>query len=87
MSQLPLEALRFDGASKDPADRKKVIISEDDGLRPGTTKESLAKVRSAFPQWKPGNSTGGNSSQITDGAAVVLMMKVCASERAFKGCS
>lgn len=73
---LPLEALRHDTDSKDPRDRKRVFISEDDGLRFGTTKESLAKVRPAFPQWAPGQSTGGNSSQITDGAAVVLMMRV-----------
>ena len=54
--------------------RERVIISADDGIRPGTTKESLGKVRSAVPQWAPGHTTGGNASQITDGAAAVLLM-------------
>lgn len=73
---MPLEALRHDTDSKDPNDRKKVMIFADDGLRKGTTKEGLAKVRSAFPQFPPGQTTGGNASQITDGAAVCLLMKV-----------
>lgn len=55
-------------------ERKTVIVDRDDGIRQGTTKESLAKVRPAFPQWQPGNTTGGNASQITDGGAFVLMM-------------
>jgi acetyl-CoA acyltransferase 1 len=54
--------------------RKNVIVDADDGIRPGTTFESLSKVRPAFPQWAPGQTTGGNASQITDGGAFVLMM-------------
>ncbi|EEH07416.1 3-ketoacyl-CoA thiolase [Histoplasma capsulatum G186AR] len=54
---------------------REVVADRDDGIRYGTTAESLAKVRPAFPQWKPGRTTGGNASQITDGAAAVLMMK------------
>jgi acetyl-CoA acyltransferase 1 len=49
-------------------------IVQDDGIRPGTTKETLAKVRPAFPQWGRAQTTGGNASQITDGVAAVLMM-------------
>lgn len=52
-----------------------VVAKEDDGVRPGTTKEALAKVKAAFPQWKPSTTTGGNASQITDGAAGVVLMK------------
>lgn len=52
----------------------KITVSEDDGIRKGTTKEALARIRSAFPQWAPGNTTGGNASQITDGGAFVLLM-------------
>ncbi|KAM0747928.1 thiolase [Meredithblackwellia eburnea MCA 4105] len=71
---IPVEALvREPGAPKD-APRKKVILSKDDGIRSGTTAESLAKVRPAFPQWGP-LTTGGNASQLTDGAAVTLLMK------------
>ncbi|KAF8444067.1 thiolase [Boletus edulis BED1] len=58
---------------KDPAtgttSRRRVTVTKDDGIRYGTTKENLLKIRSAFPQWGYGRTTGGNASQITDGAA------------------
>jgi acetyl-CoA acyltransferase len=47
-------------------------VSTDEGIRPGTTVETLANLKPAF---KPdGKVTAGNSSQITDGAAAVLIM-------------
>jgi len=52
---------------------KEIIVNKDDGVRPGTTYEVLAKLRPAFK--KDGCSTAGNSSQVTDGAAAVLLMK------------
>ncbi|KAL1953560.1 hypothetical protein VTO42DRAFT_2587 [Malbranchea cinnamomea] len=52
-----------------------VRVDRDDGIRYGTTVEGLAKIRPAFPQWKPSHTTGGNASQITDGAAALLLMK------------
>ncbi|KAK1624539.1 acetyl-CoA acetyltransferase [Colletotrichum phormii] len=55
-------------------DVKEVTLTRDEGIRPGTTAESLGKIRSAFPQWGP-TTTGGNASQVTDGAAAVLLMK------------
>jgi len=51
-----------------------VVVAEDDGIRYGTSKETLQKIRPAFPQWGKGTTTGGNASQITDGAAAVLLM-------------
>jgi acetyl-CoA acyltransferase 1 len=51
-----------------------VTLTKDEGIRPGTTAASLGKIRAAFPQWGP-TTTGGNASQITDGAAAVLLMK------------
>lgn len=45
---------------------KEVVLTRDEGIRPGTTPESLAKIRVAFPQWGP-TTTGGNASQVTDG--------------------
>jgi acetyl-CoA acyltransferase 1 len=51
------------------------VVDRDDGIRPGTTAAGLGKIRAAFPQWKPSNTTGGNASQITDGAAAILLMK------------
>lgn len=50
---------------------EKRVISEDDGIRE-TTVETLGKLKPAFE--RNGLSTGGNSSQVTDGAAAVLLM-------------
>ena len=48
------------------------MVERDEGIRPGTTVETLANLKPAF---KPdGKVTAGNSSQITDGAAAVLIM-------------
>jgi acetyl-CoA acetyltransferase family protein len=53
---------------------KEVTLTRDEGPRYGTTLESLGKVRAAMPQF--GNkTTGGNASQVTDGAAAILLMK------------
>lgn len=43
-----------------------VTLTKDEGPRYGTTYEGLAKIRPAFPDFGD-KSTGGNSSQITDG--------------------
>jgi len=52
---------------------KKVTVSQDEGPREGTTAAVLAKMKSAF---KPGGSTtAGNASQVSDGAAAVLLMR------------
>ena len=51
---------------------EEIIFDTDEGVRPGTTKESIAKIRPAF---KPnGSVTAGNSSQTSDAAAAVLLM-------------
>ncbi|KAK0747176.1 3-ketoacyl-CoA thiolase [Schizothecium vesticola] len=55
-------------------DWEDIVLTKDEGIRPGTTAESLAKIRVAFPQWGP-TTTGGNASQVTDGAAALLLMK------------
>ena len=70
------EIVPFTSYQKDPVtgNRRKVIVSKDDGIRYGTTKATLLKIRPAFPQWTPSQTTGGNASQITDGAAAVLLM-------------
>ena len=52
--------------------RVKEMVTVDDGVRLGTTVETLAKVRSAFKVGGP--VTAGNSSQMTDGAAVALVV-------------
>ncbi|KAI0999660.1 3-ketoacyl-CoA thiolase, peroxisomal [Podosphaera aphanis] len=53
---------------------QKITLTQDEGPRWGTTYEGLSKVRPAFPAFGD-RSTGGNSSQVTDGAAAVLMMR------------
>lgn len=57
-----------------------VKVDTDDGIRHGTTLEALAKAKPAFPQWV-GLSTGGNSSQVSDGAAAAFLMKRRTAER------
>lgn len=76
---LPIDALVLPTATPaasggPPPSRVKVTVTKDDGIRPGTTKEKLSKIKSAFPQWGNGATTGGNASQITDGVAGVLLM-------------
>jgi acetyl-CoA C-acetyltransferase len=48
------------------------VVTDDDGVRADTTAESLAKLRGAFSA--DGTITAGNSSQITDGAAALVLM-------------
>lgn len=61
---------------KDPktGEEKQVTLTKDEGPRWGTTYEALSKIRPAFMPHGD-RSTGGNSSQVTDGAAAVLLMK------------
>ena len=49
-----------------------VRVERDEGVRPGTTVESLGKLSPAFS--KDGTITAGNASQISDGAAAVVVM-------------
>ena len=51
----------------------KVLIEDDETIRPETTVESLGKLRPAFNP-KGGTVTAGTSSQLTDGAAAMLLM-------------
>ncbi|MFZ0769429.1 MAG: acetyl-CoA C-acetyltransferase [Acidimicrobiales bacterium] len=49
-----------------------IVVATDEGVRGDTTAESLAQLRAAFE--KDGTITAGNASQISDGAAAVLVM-------------
>lgn len=51
--------------------RKTVLFEKDEGIRPETTRDSLAKLRPAFQE--DGTLTAGNSSQISDGAAALML--------------
>jgi acetyl-CoA C-acetyltransferase len=48
-----------------------VLVENDEGIRPGTTAESLGSLRPAFS--KDGAITAGNASQISDGGAAVIV--------------
>src|SRR3984957_2689604 len=55
-------------------------VTDDEGIRPGTTVETLAKLRPAFG--KDGTITAGTASQISDGAAAVVVMSAEAARQA-----
>uniref|UniRef100_A0A8I6AEX9 Acetyl-Coenzyme A acyltransferase 1B n=1 Tax=Rattus norvegicus TaxID=10116 RepID=A0A8I6AEX9_RAT len=57
----------------DKGDRKTITVSQDEGVRPSTTMEGLAKLKPAFKDG--GSTTAGNSSQVSDGAAAVLLAR------------
>jgi acetyl-CoA C-acetyltransferase len=76
---LPLASVKqlFDKEGK-PTDKQNVLLEKDEGNRPETTLESLSGLK---PVWKNGTwvkegqfITAGNASQLSDGAAAVLMM-------------
>jgi acetyl-CoA C-acetyltransferase len=56
-----------------------VLFDTDEGVRGDTTAESLAGLKPAFD--KAGNITAGNASQISDGAAAVIVASKAAAER------
>ena len=51
--------------------RGEVTVDQDEGIRPGTTAEALGRLRPAFSP--DGTITAGNASQISDGAAAVVV--------------
>jgi acetyl-CoA C-acetyltransferase len=55
-----------------------IAFSKDEGIRPETTMESLGALRPAFA--KDGSITAGSSSQISDGAAAVVVMSKSKAE-------
>jgi acetyl-CoA C-acetyltransferase len=55
-----------------------VTVSDDEGVRPGTTAATLAALRPAFSA--DGTVTAGSASQISDGAAAVVVMSAAKAE-------
>jgi acetyl-CoA C-acetyltransferase len=56
-----------------------LVVETDEGVRPGTTVESLGGLRPAFD--KEGTVTAGNASQLSDGASAVVVMSKAEAER------
>ena len=66
-----------------PARKKTIVFDGDETIRPGASIEALAKLRPAFG--KNGTATAGNASQLSDGAAMVLLASEdAAAQRGFK---
>jgi acetyl-CoA C-acetyltransferase len=51
-----------------------VLVEDDEGIRPGTTVDTLGSLRPAFVTDGSGTITAGNASQISDGGAAVVVM-------------
>ena len=56
-----------------------IVVETDEGVRPGTTPESLGGLKPAFD--KDGTVTAGNASQISDGGSALVLMSKAAAER------
>ena len=71
---VPVTINRASGGRKPPD-----VVSHDEGLRPETTAEALAKLKPAFREG--GTVTAGNASTLSDGAAALLVGSARAAER------
>jgi acetyl-CoA acyltransferase len=68
---IPVRSIHRDKETGDVSESDE-LVTADEGIREGTTAETLANLKPAF---KPdGKVTAGNSSQITDGASAALIM-------------
>ncbi|MEI3605511.1 acetyl-CoA C-acetyltransferase [Pseudogracilibacillus sp. SE30717A] len=69
---VPVEVIEHFVGKNNKIEERSITFDTDEGVRPGTTMEVLAKLRPAFSV--TGSVTAGNSSQMSDGAASVLLM-------------
>ncbi len=82
---LTVQQQLYDRETKAPAGHREVTLAADEGNRPDTSLESLASLKPVFRdgRWvKQGaHITAGNASQLSDGAAVVMLMSRDEAER------
>jgi acetyl-CoA acyltransferase 1 len=71
---LPIKTSVLSDPKNPESDREEITVDKDDGIRHGLTLEKISTAKPAFPKFGESRSTGPNSSQVTDGAAMVLMM-------------
>lgn len=69
---VPVEVTQRIVGTKNKIEERQMTFDMDEGVREGTTPEILSKLRPAFSA--TGSVTAGNSSQMSDGAASVLVM-------------
>ena len=67
-----LIAVEVPGPARGPGKGDPILFEADEGVRPGTTTETLAGLRPAFSD--AGTITAGNASQISDGASATVVM-------------
>ncbi|ETW79362.1 hypothetical protein HETIRDRAFT_441328 [Heterobasidion irregulare TC 32-1] len=73
---VPLKAKWIDPKS---GEEKIIVVDHDDGVRDGVTKESLGKLKPAFKA--DGSTHAGSASQVSDGAAAVLLARRSVAKR------
>ncbi|KAG5337566.1 hypothetical protein C0989_009368 [Termitomyces sp. Mn162] len=76
---LPVKVTVLNKNKNGEEEEREVLVDSDDGIREGVTKESLAKLKPAFT--KDGTTHAGNASQVSDGAAAVLLARRDVAER------
>ncbi|WP_249871206.1 acetyl-CoA C-acetyltransferase [Oceanobacillus saliphilus] len=69
---VPVEVTERTVGKDNKIEEKRFLFEMDEGVRPGTTTDILATLRPAFH--RKGSVTAGNASQMSDGAASVLVM-------------
>jgi len=74
---LPIEA----DVPQEDGSTKKMVVDRDQGIRPGTTMETLANLQPVFIKDEKGTVTAGNSSQTNDAAACVVVASAEACEK------
>jgi acetyl-CoA acyltransferase len=75
---VPVEAMLNEVGADGKLHKRSITVRRDEGPRADTTLEALAKLRPAFREG--GTATAGNSSQMSDGAAGVIIMSRAKAE-------
>lgn len=76
---LHIEAIHATEDDDENVTYKKFTPTKDEGIRPGVSAAGLGKIKAAFKS--DGSTTAGNSSQVTDGGALVLLMRRSVAEK------
>ena len=81
-SIIPVKVTDSDGNPVLDAEGNEIWCTQDEGVRPGTTLEGMAKLKTCFlPEEEGGLVTAGTSSQTNDCAAYVCLMSAEMAER------
>lgn len=79
---VPMESWKLvEDKEKNEVREERITLQKDEGNRPETTLEALAGLRGAVPGIDDTTITAGNSSQLSDGAAAVVLMDANVAEK------